>query len=343
MLWTQEIKRLARGSFDGSLIALGVAVYYLGLASWVIGIFRRAPRVLMYHACEEQENGFLSGLGINTPPARLKAQLDFLQKYYQVVPIDALTCGQVPDRAVAITFDDGFQSVHDSAFPLLVARGFPATCYLVTDRLVDQSPMWINELNWFLRRHPQVAKDLIAGRLGIPRRSLTSVFLQAVLDRYDPQTIDQLLKELRSQLGEPDEPGSPHLSIEQIRTMARQGIQFGNHTATHPVLSNLDAAAAREELARAKSALDGLPGAIDSLAYPFGRHTAETLSIARDLGYRSIACVEGDNDPLNPDCIGRVNVGSDSPAVLFARMELVARIKPKIKRLLRQILSRLRR
>lgn len=56
-----------------------------------------------------------------------------------------LTVGQVaehlakglefPPRAVAITFDDGYASVHRRALPLLASLGWPATVYPVTSEL----------------------------------------------------------------------------------------------------------------------------------------------------------------------------------------------------------------
>ena len=45
--------------------------------------------------------------------------------------------------------------------------------------------------------------------------------------------------------------------------------------------------------------------------------------------------VDGDNAPWNPFHVGRINVVSYSPAVLFAQMEVVGRVKPKLKRLLK--------
>lgn len=45
----------------------------------------------------------------------------------------------LPDRAVAITFDDGYSSVHRTALPLLQAAGFVATVYPVTGHLGGRS------------------------------------------------------------------------------------------------------------------------------------------------------------------------------------------------------------
>lgn len=48
---------------------------------------------------------------------------------------DALTSGTLPDRAVAITFDDGCASVVRTAAPLLAERGLRATLYCVAGHL----------------------------------------------------------------------------------------------------------------------------------------------------------------------------------------------------------------
>lgn len=46
-----------------------------------------------------------------------------------------LRAGELPDRAVAITFDDGFASVAERAMPLLLERGMVATVFCVAGRL----------------------------------------------------------------------------------------------------------------------------------------------------------------------------------------------------------------
>ena len=48
--------------------------------------------------------------------------------------VDALRAGQpLPDRTAAITFDDGYISIYDTAWPLLRARGWPFTVFVNTE------------------------------------------------------------------------------------------------------------------------------------------------------------------------------------------------------------------
>ena len=69
---------LARAAVEWPLLGLGLAVYHARLARFVIWLRRNSPRVLMFHAIEEEELPFISGLSINTRPAALSAHLDFL-------------------------------------------------------------------------------------------------------------------------------------------------------------------------------------------------------------------------------------------------------------------------
>jgi peptidoglycan/xylan/chitin deacetylase (PgdA/CDA1 family) len=341
----EEFCRLAKALADGVLTGLGVAVYHAGLARFVIGLRRGGPRVLMYHAFEEVESDFIRGLAINTTPARFAAQLDFLQKYYRIVPLAALGRETVPDRAVVLTFDDGFRSVYEQALPQLRARNLPATCYLVTDVIDDPAPIWLNELNWFLRRHRTVARAVIAQRLGVGMPASMPVLIRTMIARYDPGTIAGLLEDLRSRLDSPGGPGTRtarlYLSREEIEEMSRAGFTFGNHTASHPVLPRLAEDSCHEEIRRAREVLRRLPGATRSLAYPFGMVDEATRRIARDLGYTTLMQVEGQNDPLDCLRIGRLNVTSIAPAALFARLELSGPLAFRIKRFWRGARARL--
>lgn len=68
-----------------------------------------------------------------------KAQMKYLKDNgYHVITLDQLLGfldyqEQIPEKSVAITFDDGWISVYDIAFPILKKYGFPATIFIYTD------------------------------------------------------------------------------------------------------------------------------------------------------------------------------------------------------------------
>ncbi len=70
---------------------------------------------------------------------QFKDQLEWLAKNdYQVWPlpriVEYLGAGKpIPDRVVAITVDDAFQSFYENAYPLLKARSWPFTVFVSTD------------------------------------------------------------------------------------------------------------------------------------------------------------------------------------------------------------------
>ncbi|MGB2927294.1 MAG: polysaccharide deacetylase family protein [Desulfobacterales bacterium] len=68
-----------------------------------------------------------------------KAQMKYLKENgYHVITLDQLLGfldyqEQIPEKSVAITFDDGWISVYDIAFPILKKYCFPATIFIYTD------------------------------------------------------------------------------------------------------------------------------------------------------------------------------------------------------------------
>ena len=88
--------------------------------------------IITYHAIGDERSP------IWTKVSTLEAQLDALiSNGYHTVPltaaIDQLRAGTLSDRAVVLTFDDGYASVATLAWPRLYARGLVATVFVVSD------------------------------------------------------------------------------------------------------------------------------------------------------------------------------------------------------------------
>ncbi len=331
-----RLTRLLKHLFVGSLTFVGITLYRAGLGRLVARLNRKVPKVLMLHCCEQTETDFTRGLAINATPSQFASHLQFLSRYYRIIPLAELMLGSPPEYTVAITFDDGFRSVYEQAWPLLRSRGLSATCCLTTDVIGNRALIWINEMNWFLHRHGEVARPIVAGSLRLSPRLSASELVESARLLNDPYKTSEILKRLRAEICcDPEATARSHrlyLDWNEIEEMAAGGMTFGNHTCSHPMLENLKEDQARAEIREAGSVLARLPGACQVLAYPFGSHNASTVRIARELGYVCLLEVEGTNSPLDLASIGRINVSSMSTAALFARMEIVEPVKSALKR-----------
>ncbi len=99
----------------------------------------RVP-VLCYHRVEEPPDGATYD-GNFVDPALFAAHMQMLSSLGCTgVTVSALSRWQrgeqaLPPRAVAITFDDAYQSVHDFALPILASYRWPGTVYVVSSQL----------------------------------------------------------------------------------------------------------------------------------------------------------------------------------------------------------------
>ncbi len=110
----------------------------------------------------------------DTPPSTsispddFRAHLDYLRdNNFNVLPLDEMIEGlkngvALPDKAVVISFDDGYSSIYDTAFPMLQEYGFPFTLFLSTGP-TDQGQS--NYLTWGQIRELSDAGVIIANHM----------------------------------------------------------------------------------------------------------------------------------------------------------------------------------
>ncbi|MDD5035082.1 MAG: polysaccharide deacetylase family protein [Methylococcaceae bacterium] len=105
--------------------------------------------VLMYHnvGAFEYPGGCMHN---DCAIGRFKAQMAFLKRFgYRVIGLKQAVEGlfgasELPDKAVVLTFDDGYRDFHRQVFPVLQEYGFPACIYMVSG-MVGQSALWLKE------------------------------------------------------------------------------------------------------------------------------------------------------------------------------------------------------
>jgi peptidoglycan/xylan/chitin deacetylase (PgdA/CDA1 family) len=85
-------------------------------------------------------------------PETFAAQMAYLRDNgYRVIPLSSLPAflngeAPLPKRSVVITIDDGYQSSHDVAYPILKKLGFPATIFIYSDFMNARDAMNYDEM-----------------------------------------------------------------------------------------------------------------------------------------------------------------------------------------------------
>jgi peptidoglycan/xylan/chitin deacetylase (PgdA/CDA1 family) len=92
--------------------------------------------ILGYHGIS-QEDEHLWNPALFVAPEHLASRMRFLRaQRFNVLPLSEallrLRTGTLPERSVAVTFDDGYVDFHRFALPILRAYQIPATVYLTT-------------------------------------------------------------------------------------------------------------------------------------------------------------------------------------------------------------------
>lgn len=283
-------------------------------------------RVLTYHRIDEpQAKPDLDPALISATPSQFARQLEFLADRYRVVSLaevlDAVDGrGQLPSRAVLLTFDDGYVDFQDHAWPLLQKYGLAATLFVPTG-FPDQPDrtFWWDRLYQAVTRTAEVAIETPLGRLP------TGDFVQRVtatrrLGRYIKslphapamKLVDQLCDDLAA-------PGSNHevLGWSRLRRLASQGLTLAPHTRNHPLLNRVSLDEAQAEAVGSLNDLCREVGPVPAvLAYPAGKFTPGVARMLAEQGFRlGFTVSRGINDlrTCDPFRLRRINIGRHTP------------------------------
>jgi len=111
-----------------------------------------------------------------------------------------------------------------------------------------------------------------------------------------------------------------HMNGGQLQAAGDRGVfTYGSHTATHPMLSELDRETASEEIARSKTDLERRLGVdITTFCYPAGNFNEETIELVADAGYDAAVVTPNRHIPESMLTLHRVGIYSHITPRLFA-------------------------
>jgi peptidoglycan/xylan/chitin deacetylase (PgdA/CDA1 family) len=233
--------------------------------------------------------------GIILTDETFRGLLEHLRRSYQIVPLEkALHVESAPRRwrkpLCVITFDDGWRDNYTTAFPLLKSFRMPATIFLATGFIGKRQVFWVERLRKELRSLADQGRipSEITAKLPPQCRATT---LHDLIEHLKHMTAEERRRALAHLFPFTVEPPPANdtdemLSWEQATEMSRQGIEFGSHTETHPLLTYEDDATVDQELSVSLETIrEKLGRRARFFAYPNGDQDDRIRKAVQAAGY----------------------------------------------------------
>ena len=312
---------------DSLKTAAAIAANYSGLPDGYAFLRRKLTKsqvgILLYHrVCPSSDSWSVKPLS----PRSFERQMEYFHRNYEILSLDTLVQyiqqgAPLPEKAVVITFDDGYKDNYLHAYPILVKHGIPATIFLTTGHIGSSKLFWFDEVKYLVQLTPlnQLELDELGSyplRTEIDRLR-NSLIISRRLRKLPEERKRGLIAKLVNtcQVDIPDNLGEAlFLSWDEVREMSDDGISFGAHTVNHPVLTNLPLEQARWEIVQSKKDIEeNLGKEVTAFAYPFGPFNAKIAELVKESGFTSAVTTESElvNRKANPYELPRIGAVGD--------------------------------
>lgn len=274
--------------------------------------------ISMYHYTRDLPHSRYPNIkGLDLPVFR--QQIDFLKHHFHIVTMEQVMDAvagrsELPNRALLLTFDDGYADHYAFAFPVLEEFGVQGSFFIPGKTFSSHRLLDVNKIHYILASADirelvqDVKKEMERYRTDYEFPPTDELFQQyAVANRFDSKETIFVKRMLQTALpeklrgviasnlfekyvgiSEEKLAYELYLTEGQIRTMRRHGMFIGIHGYDHYWLADLPKEKMKEDIADALEALDEF---IDRkrwvMNYPYGSYDAGILEYVASQG----ACV----------------------------------------------------
>lgn len=249
-----------------------------------------------------------------------RQQIEYMKNYFDVVTMEQVIDAvenrhDLPERALLLTFDDGYVDNYAVAFPILEEYGCQGSFFIPGKTFTTHQLLDVNKIHYILASANiyDLVEDLkremdyyrgseyeyastedlfqeyaVANRLDVKE----TVFVKRILQNVLPEKLRNIIasKLFNKYVGVTEEQLAYELYMteEQIRTMKRHGMFIGIHGYDHYWLGKLPIEQMKQDILMA---LDSLDQFIDRkhwvMNFPYGNYNRDVLDYIKEQG----ACV----------------------------------------------------
>jgi len=264
----------------------------ISLIRAIRALFPKPLIILAYHRIYDikDENAFpFDPELISATPEDFRTQVKHISKHFDPITFKDLLdyhkgTKKLPKNPVIITFDDGHTDNYTNAYPVLKELNTPATIFVSTDYLDSNETFWFDQVAYLIYKTEYNKLSLNNDDFSIKfnsnvesKRQATEItlrYLMTLRNSLRLSCLNEIKNQLKTEISATDQIKSSALTSDQVTEMSKNNIEFGSHTASHPILSKLTTDELEHELLQSKADLERITDKpVNTIAYPVGGST----------------------------------------------------------------------
>lgn len=245
-------------------------------------------------------------------------QLEYFSKHYNVVTMEQVLSAQyeekkLPERALLLTFDDGYAEHFTHVYPILKKMNMQGSFYVPAKTVVEHKVLDVNKIHFILASSENInelvdnlEKEIIFYREEYSLKNFEEYFVEfAVANRFDckevifvkrmlqhvlPEELRNLIadKLFEKYVGMSEEAFSRELYMDryQLEQLVRGGMHVGCHGYDHYWWNKLDEEALEAEIFKSKQFLKSIGCDMNTwtACYPYGSSSPQVVATLANHG-----------------------------------------------------------
>jgi len=292
--------------------------------------------ILTYHrvVSKKELDGEYIQPGMYVTAETFAMQMQFIKQYFSVISFAELLRlwseqqWSLDQRYCVVTFDDGWLDNYVHALPVLRRFAVPATVFLPTTFVGTAKWFWPEQIAWLCRhtachsederrRAAEVLKKKHTWLISV-EASICAGDTEAIIEgckALQQDQIDTFITEWAVHLGVVLPVDRKLINWGEAQEMSAAGISFGSHSATHRIMTRLNATELAQEISGSWAMLREKPiTTVPVFCYPNGNWSAEVEQLVEAAGYAAATSAEFGYEGRVPSCrfgLKRINIHDD--------------------------------